>query len=663
MAARLVRGACPHDCPDTCAMHVTVENGRATKVAGDPDHPITVGFLCGKVSNYLDRVYSDERILHPLVRDEDGDFRRASWDEALDLTAERLLQARDEFGGESILPYSYMGTQGLIQGNTMSARVMNALGASALERTICATAGIVGTVQAHGVSPEVDPEEWPNARYLLVWGWNPLSTAPHLWRKLLDARKQGARLVVVDPFRSRTARLADEHLRPLPGTDAALAIGMMRAVVDAGLHDEDWCRAHADGYDELLAELDRTSVEECAAECGVDAETIARVGRDFATTRPALLRLGVGAQRHAGAPAAYATVASLPVLTGAWKERGGGFSYIPTATAGVVAAGPLQLEDLCPGPVRTINMSRLGEALTDPALDPPVKAFVCWSSNPASIAPDQERVLEGLRRDDLFTVVLEQFMTDTAAHADVILPATTQLEHLDVVFSWGHHYLTWNEPAIEPLGEAKPNTETFRLLAERLGLDDPCFRDTDAELVDQLLAGFSENGLRERGWTKIDLGQGPVPHAEGGFGTESGRAMLHARYEPPAEVADAQLAERFPLALVTPKTHLFLNSTFANQQRQHSAQPSPEVVVSPGDASARGIEDGAAVRVFNERGSFTCAARVSDDARPGVLVAPMGWWNSDYPGGRSSQATTSQLLTAEGNAPTFNDNRVELEPA
>ncbi len=663
MAARLVRGACPHDCPDTCAMHVTVENGRATKVAGDPDHPITVGFLCGKVSNYLDRVYSDERILHPLVRDEDGDFRRASWDEALDLTAERLLRARDEFGGESILPYSYMGTQGLIQGNTMSARVMNALGASALERTICATAGIVGTVQAHGVSPEVDPEEWPNARYLLVWGWNPLSTAPHLWRKLLDARKQGARLVVVDPFRSRTARLADEHLRPLPGTDAALAIGMMRAVVDAGLHDEDWCRAHADGYDELLAELDRTSVEECAAECGVDAETIARVGRDFATTRPALLRLGVGAQRHAGAPAAYATVASLPVLTGAWKERGGGFSYIPTATAGVVAAGPLQLEDLCPGPVRTINMSRLGEALTDPALDPPVKAFVCWSSNPASIAPDQESVLEGLRRDDLFTVVLEQFMTDTAAHADVILPATTQLEHLDVVFSWGHHYLTWNEPAIEPLGEAKPNTETFRLLAERLGLDDPCFRDTDAELVDQLLAGFSENGLRERGWTKIDLGQGPVPHAEGGFGTESGRAMLHARYEPPAEVADAQLAERFPLALVTPKTHLFLNSTFANQQRQHSAQPSPEVVVSPGDASARGIEDGAAVRVFNERGSFTCAARVSDDARPGVLVAPMGWWNSDYPGGRSSQATTSQLLTAEGNAPTFNDNRVELEPA
>jgi len=658
----LVRGACPHDCPDTCAMHVTVEDGRATKVAGDPDHPITVGFLCGKVSNYLDRVYSDDRILHPLVR-ENGGFRRASWHEALDVVAGALTRVRDEFGGESILPYSYMGTQGLIQGNTMSARVMNALGASNLERTICATAGYAGTLMAHGSSPEVDPEEWPHARYLLVWGWNPLSTAPHLWRKLLDARKEGARLVVVDPYRSRTARVADEHLRPLPGTDAALAIGMMKAIVDAGLHDEEWCRAHADGYDELLVELDGTTVGECAEKCGVDAEAIARVGREFASTRPALLRLGVGAQRHSGAPAAYATVASLPALTGAWKDRGGGCSYIPLATAAAISESPLQREDLRPSAVRTINMSQLGQALTDPGLDPPVKALVCWNSNPATIAPDQERVLEGLRRDDLFTVVLEQFLTDTAAHADVVLPATTQLEHRDVLFSWGHHYVTWNEPAIEPLGEAKPNTEIFRRLAEHLGLEDPCFRETDEELIDALLEGFDENGLRERGWTKVDLGQGPTPHAEGNFATGSGRVMLHARYDPPSEVANAALAERYPLALITPKTHLFLNSTFANQHRQHSAQPHPEVVVSPEDAAARGIEDGAQVRVFNDRGAFTCAARVSDDARPGVVAAPMGWWNGDYPGGRSAQATTPELLTADGRAPTFNDNRVELEPA
>ena len=646
-------------------MHVTVEDGRATKVAGDPDHPITVGFLCGKVSNYLERVYSEERLLHPLVREGakgEARFRRASWDEALDRAAAGLARARDEFGGESILPYSYAGTQGLIQGNTMSARVMNALGATELERTICASAGIAGTVMAHGFSPEVDPEEWHNARYVVVWGWNPMSTAPHLWRKLLDARKAGARIVVVDPFRSRTARVADEHLRPLPGTDAALGIGMMRAIVDAGLQDEDWCRRHAEGYDELLAQLAEFPVERAAEISGVEAETIARVGRAFASTRPALLRLGVGAQRHLGAPAAYSTLASLPALTGAWRDRGGGCSYIPTATAAAVSEGPLQRRELRPGPVRTINMSQLGRALTDPELEPPVRALVCWNSNPAAIAPDQERVLEGLGREDLFSVVLEQFMTDTAAHADVVLPATTQLEHRDVIFSWGHHYLTWSEPAIEPLGEARPNTEAFRLLAARLGLDEPCFTDTDEQLVEQLLEGFEENGLRERGWTKIDLGQGPVPHAEGGFGTQSGRVALRADYVPPAEVADAALAERFRLALVTPKTHLFLNSTFANQRRQHDAQPEPEVVVHPADAAERGIADGEEVRVWNDRGAFACRARVSEDARPGVLVAPMGWWNRDYRDGRSAQVTTSQVLTETAHAPIFNDNRVEAEP-
>jgi anaerobic selenocysteine-containing dehydrogenase len=641
-------------------MHVTVADGRAVKVAGDPDHPITVGFLCGKVSNYLDRVYSDQRILAPLVR-EGGELRPASWDEALDRVADGLDRARDEFGGESILPYSYMGTQGLIQGDVMSARVMNALGATALERTICATAGYTGTAMTHGVSPEVDPEEWPNARYVLVWGWNPLSTAPHLWRKLLDARAAGARIVVIDPFRSRTARVADQHLTPLPGTDAALAIGMMRTIVDAGLHDEDWCRAHTEGYDELLAQLAEHTVESCSRICGVPPDDIERVGREFASIRPALLRLGVGAQRHMGAPAAYSTIASLPALTGAWRDRGGGCSYIPLATAAAVSDYSLKREDLRPGPVRTINMSQLGQALTDPALDPPVKAFVCWNSNPAAIAPDQERVLEGLRRDDLFVVVLEQFMTDTAAHADVVLPATTQLEHLDVLFSWGHHYLTWNEPAIEPLGEAKPNTESFRLIAARLGLDDPCFRESDRELVDALLAGFDEGDLRTRGWRKIDLGQGPIPHAEGRFGTETGKLALHADYLPPVEVADERLAERFPLAMITPKTHLFLNSTFANQRRQRSAQPAPEVVLSPVDAGVRGVADGGQVRVFNSRGSFSCTVRVSDDARPGVLVAPMGWWNSDYADGRSGQATTSQALTELGHAPTFNDNRVEVE--
>jgi anaerobic selenocysteine-containing dehydrogenase len=678
---RVVRGACPHDCPDTCAMLTTVdESGRAIAITGDPDHPITAGFLCGKVSNYLDRVYADDRILHPLIRTGPkgaGEFRRAGWEEAIDFAATGIERAIAEHGGESVLPYSYMGTQGALQSGSIANRFMNAIGASDLVRTICASAGIAGVVATQGLSPEVDPEEWPHARYVLVWGWNPMSTAPHLWRKIIDARRNGAKLVVVDPFRSRTANVADEHLRPLPGTDAALGLGMMRAILDADLVDEEWCRAHTDGFDELIARLGEHDMAHWAGICGIDEETITRIGQEFATTQPALLRLGVGAQRHLGAPIAYRTLACLPALVGAWRHRGGGCSYIPTATATAVPSAVLDGAELRTAESRQINMSQLGEALTDPHLDPPVKAMIVWSSNPAQIAPDQVRVLEGLARDDLYVVVIEQFMTDTARHADVVLPATTELEHLDGVFSWGHHYFTLNEPAIEPLGEAKPTTEAFRLLAARMGLDDRAFRETDEELLQRLLegnpAGVELEALRERGWHKIDLGQGPTPHAEGKFGTPTGKLGLSAAwladagvdtlpfYDPPAEVADEKLAERLPLALITPKTHLFLNSTFANQKRQHSAQPEPYLVVSPKDAADRGIEDGTTVRVFNDRGSYSCTVQVSDDTRPGVVVAPMGWWNADYVEGRSSQVTTPQRLTALGAAPTFNDNRVEVE--
>ena len=440
-------------------MLVTVDGqGRATKVEGDPEHPITAGFLCGKVSNYLDRVYGDDRLLHPLVREGQkghGRFRRASWDEALETVALGLQSAIERFGGESVLPYSYLGTMGALQNDSMSARLMNAIGASALERTICASAGVAGVAVTHGRSPEVDPEEWINARYLLVWGWNPMSTAPHLWRLLLTARRAGARLVVVDPYRSRTARVADEHIRPLPGTDAALALGMMRTIVDAGLADAEWCHEHALGYDDLLGRLEEYPVERCAEICDVDADSIRRLGRDFATSQPSLLRAGVGAQRHLGAPIAYRTLACLPAIAGSWRHRGGGFSYIPTATGDALTTSSLRRADLRPGPVRTINMSQLGSALTDPALEPPVAALVVWNSNPVAIAPDQTRVLRGLAREDLFTVVIEQFRTDTADFADVVLPATTQLEHLDVLGSWGHHYLTANSPAIAPAGRGK----------------------------------------------------------------------------------------------------------------------------------------------------------------------------------------------------------------
>lgn len=682
-ATRVVKAACPHDCPDTCAMLVRVDaGGRAAGVEGNPEQPVTAGFLCGKVSNYLDRVYADDRLLTPLLRTGpkgDREFREASWDEALDVVAGGLAEAIERHGGESVLPYSYMGSMGVLQSDSMSARVMHALGASQLTRTVCASAGLAGTTATHGSSPEVDPERWPQARYVLCWGWNPLSTAPHLWRLVLQARRAGAKLVVVDPYRSRTARVADEHVRPLPGTDGALALGMMRALADSGRLDEAWCRQHTTGFDELLARLDDYPVARCAELCGVGEDTVTRIATEFATTQPSLLRAGVGAQRHLGAPIAYRTLACLPALAGSWRHDGGGFSYIPLATAGAIDRTALKRRDLLEHPVRSINMSQLGTALTDPDLDPPVAALVCWNANPAQIAPDQSRVLAGLRREDLFTVVAEQFMTDTAAHADVVLPATTQLEHLDVVPSWGHHYVTWNEPAIAPCGQARPNTEIFRGIAARLGLHDPCFGETDEQMLAALFAG--EPGgvglpeLRDRGFVKIDLGQPDAPHAEGDFPTSDGKLALHAPalaergidpvpfYDPPAEVGDASLATRYPLALLTPKAHLFLNSTFANQHRQHRAHPQPFVMIHPDDASSRRIGDGQQVRVFNDRGAFTVIARVGDDTRPGVAVAPMGWWSSDYSDGVSGQVTTSQQLTTLASAPIFNDNRVEIEAA
>lgn len=482
---------------------------------------------------------------------------------------------------------------------------------------------------------------------------------------------------MIDPYRSRTARVADEHVRPIPGTDGALALGMMRAIVEAGLADEEWCRAHTVGYDELLERLEEYPVERCAELCGIDGDTIARLGREVASNQPSLVRAGVGAQRHLGAPIAYRTIACLPALAGSWRYRGGGFSYVPTAATDALDLTMLRRPELRPGPVRTINMARLGETLTDSALDPPIAALVVWNSNPAAIAPDQDQVLRGLAREDLFTIVLEQFPTDTTLYADVVLPATTQLEHLDLVASWGHHYLTWNEPAIAPVGEAKPNTEIFRLLAERLGLDDPCFRETDEELLASALAGGAPGidpaVLRTQGYAKIDLGFGPSPHAAGGFTTPSGKLELRAGslsehgldpvpfFDPPAEVTDPGLAARYPLCLITSKTHLFLNSSFANGKRQAAAQPAPYVVVHPDDATARGIAGGTAVRVFNDRGSFVVDAIVSDDVRRGVAVVPMGWWNRSWRGGRSCQATTPQRLTRLRPAPTFNDNRVEIE--
>ncbi len=676
----VIQSACPHDCPDNCAIRITVKGGRAIGVEGDPTHPITAGFVCGKVRTYVDRVYAPDRILRPMVRTGakgSGAFRETSWDEALEVAAAGIADAVARHGGETVLPYSFLGNQGAIQGNVMSGRLMHALGATTLERTVCDAAAMMGVAWTHGEDVEVDPEEWHHARTVVLWGWNPIATAPHLWAQIVRARQQGARLVVVDPYRSRTARVADEHLAPVPGTDGALALGLMRSLVDQGRVAERWCRAHTVGYDDLIARLDEYPVERCAAITGIAADTIATLATALAEGQPTLVRLGVGAQRHAGAEMAYRTIACLPALAGSWQHRGGGFSYSPLATFAALPLVGAERPDLLERPVRSVAMGQLGRALTG-LTDPPVTALVVYNANPVVGEPNESAVLQGLQRDDLFCLVVEQFLTDTARYADVILPATTALEHRDVVPSWGHHYLTLGEPAIEPVGEARSNTEIFRLLASRLGLDHPALRASDDELIDELLDGsaipLDRNELRDRGWTKIDLGQGHTPHRDGAFPTPSGKLQLRSDalaalgedplpyYDPPGEIADEARADRFPLAMITPKTQLYLNSTFANGPRQMAAQPTPWIVLHPEDAARHGVVDGTRARVFNDRGAFEAVARVSDDTRPGVLIAPMGWWRTAW-GGPSCQVTISDAVTRHAHGPLYNDSRVNVAPA
>jgi anaerobic selenocysteine-containing dehydrogenase len=663
----IIRGACPHDCPDTCAWEVAVEDGVATKLVGAKDHPLTRGGLCAKVSHYLERAYSPDRLRTPLVRDgARGSFRRASWDEALELIAGRLRDIVARHGGEAVLPYSFMGTQGVLQAASMDRRFFARLGACRLERTVCGATAAAGQAEAHGTSVCLPPEELEHSRLIVLWGTNTIVTNLHLWPVIRRAKAAGARVVAIDPLRTRTAAAADWHVRPLPGTDAALALGLMHVIVAEGLHDAGYVDEHTEGFDRLAAELDGWPPERAAAATGVAADEIVALAHAYATTRPAAIRRLIGMEHHLGGARAMRTICCLPALTGAWRDRGGGLS----STTAWAAWNPLDEDalrraDLGDGAVRSVNMMRLGRALTE--LEPPIRALVVYNANPATIAPDSGRVLRGLRRDDLFTVVLEHFMTDTAREADVVLPATTQVEHLDVVPSWGHTYLTLNRPAIAPLGEALPNTEIFRRLARRLGFDGPCFAESDEELARAALAGatgplagVTYERLERDGWAAADVPEGYRPFAAGGFGTPSGRCRLWSDDLPPGfdpSTVDADL----PLALLTAKTaHHFLNSQYANLPRHLAAEGEPMLDITPADAAARGIADGRQVRVFNGRGEVLARARVGDLARPGVVALPSGWWGSRSPGGAAANALTTDALYDRGGGGAFHSTRVDV---
>ncbi|HSC62912.1 MAG TPA: molybdopterin oxidoreductase family protein [Caldimonas sp.] len=690
MVTTVVRAACPHDCPDTCAMLVTVEDGRAVRVHGNPDHPPTHGALCTKVSRYVERTYHPDRVLRPLKRvgaKGSGSFVPVSWNEALDDIAARLkaIAGADGANAEAIVPYSYCGTMGLVQGESMAARFFHRLGASLLDRTICSSAGGEALAATYGAKVGMHVEHYAESRLIVIWGSNSITSNLHFWTLALQAKRAGAKLVCIDPRRTDTAEKCHEHVALLPGSDGALALGVMHELIANDWLDHDYIDRHVDGWPALRDRALQWPPERAADVCGIAVEQVRSLARDYGTIRPAAIRLNYGMQRVRGGGNATRLIGLLPCLVGAWRERAGGLLLSASGWfAPVRDDAALQRRDLLAGRrPRTINMTTIGDDLLrhggelradGTPFGPKIEALVVYNSNPVAVAPDSTRVARGFAREDLFTVVLEHFMTDTADLADYVLPATTQLEHLDVHASYGHTYAMINEPAIAPVGEAKPNTQIFRELAARMGFDDPCFRDDDETLAriafrPAAAGGVDFTTLRAQGWAKLKIAQ--APFAEGGFPTASGKARVDvpglgvpdhvANHE--STISTPELARRFPLAMISPPARNFLNSSFVNVTSLRAIEGEPVLEISASDAASRGIVDGQRVRIFNDRGSIVCKAVVGDRARPGVVNGLGVWWRKLAADGKNANELTHQGLTDIGRAPSFYDCLVEVEAA
>ncbi|MEU6040094.1 molybdopterin oxidoreductase family protein [Actinomadura sp. NPDC047616] len=681
MAAELkVLGACPLDCPDDCSWVVTVRDGEAVGLRGNPDHPYTRGALCTKVNRWLERAGDADRIRYPLRRTGrkgEGRFERISWDEALDEIATRLDHVVRGHGGEAIWPYWGTGTLGYVQGleGTAGRRFFNVLGASAHDANICSSAGSSGLKCTIGSSAGMDPEDLAHARLVLLWGTNPLTSGHHVWKFVQAARREGAYVVAIDPVATRTARQADEHLAPLPGTDAALALGLLNVVVGLGAQDEDYIERHTLGWAEFRERIQEFPPERAARITGVPEDAIVALGERIARTRPTAIRATQGLQRHGGGAETLRTLACIPGVTGDWARLGGGLTF---STSGHVKLNRAALfrDDLRPGPVRTLSMSRLGEGLLE-VDDPPVMALFVIAANPVGSTPHQNKVRRGLAREDLFTVVLEQFPTDTTDYADIVLPATMQHEHADLHDGYGHLYLTWNEPAVAPPGECLPTTETFRRLARRMGLTEPSLYDSDERLAEQALSsehpwltGITLDRLRKEGFVRLAAPKPFLPYAER-FPTPSGRLEFRSQraeafgldpvagYTPPGEVTDAERARRFPLALVSAASHHFLNTVFGENAELRRRSGGPTVRLHPDDAAARGLASGQRVRVANERGAFEAVLQVTDEVRPGVAATSKGHWPK-LSGGANANAVVDERDTDLGGGPVFHDTRVEV---
>jgi len=717
MATRTVHAVCSHDCPDSCGVLVTIDGtGRATRVQGDPNHPVTRGFLCGKVAKYLDRVYSPDRLLYPMRRRagvpktllphgrESEAFERISWDEALDTIASRLQAISDQHGPESILPYSYAGTIGVLGFGSMDRRFFHRLGASRLNRTICSKAGGEALVSVYGRKLGTDTEHFRDSRYVIAWGANVHGNNIHLWPMIEEARRHGAKLVVIDPYTTRTARLADWHIPIHPGTDVALALGMMHVIIRDSLYDREYVAAHTHGFDQLKARVAEYTPDCVSRYTGIAAADIECLAREYATTAPAVIRMNYGIQRSENGGTAARAVAMLPALIGAWKHRGGGLQL---STSGAFSWDEHTLErpDLMLAsplgrPARIVNMVQLGHALTE--LDsPPVHAMFVYNSNPAAVAPDQSQVLRGMARPDLFTVVHEQFFTDTADYADIVLPATSFLEHKDIQGAYGHYYVQLSNQAIDPLGEARSNVQLFAELAQRMGFSEDCFRDTADDLIAQALRvdgnqppwikGVTEQTLNDAGghirlkFESEAEGESFLPFANGGFTTPSGKVEFYSEtlaahgldplpgFVPPEESRHAPrkngTTDRpYPLEFLPRKADNYMNSTFANLPTHRKMEAAHDAILEMHreDAASRGILNGDEVDVFNNRGTIRLTARVSANGNatvpPGVVASRLSW-NKLSPGGFNVNLLTSQRLTDIGGGATFYSTLVEVRKA
>jgi len=672
-----VLGACPHDCPDTCSLLTTVQDGVAIKVQGNPNHPLTDGVLCTKVSRYTERTYHPDRVLHPLKRvgpKGSGQFKQVSWDEALSDIAARLKTIADKTP-ERILPYSYAGTMGMVQGESIAMRFFNLLGAARLDRTICSSAGAEALTQTFGAKLGMQVQHFNESKLIIIWGSNVITSSVHFWRIAQEAKRHGAKLVCIDPRRTETADKCDVHLALNPGTDAALALALMHELITHDWLDHDYIQNHTVGFAALRERALQWSPERAAEVCGLKAEDIRQLAHDYAHTKPAAIRLNYGVQRSRGGGNAVRAVACLPALTGAWRHRAGGVVLSASGHAlhnGVALQRP-DLHTHATAPL--INMSTIGDALNAQDL---VEALVVYNSNPVAVAPESVKVVKGFAREDLFTVVLEHFMTDTADHADYVLPATTQLEHWDIHNSYGHTDMVLNRPAIAPMGEAKTNTQIFRELASRMGMDNPLLQEDDESLCRlalqnprnlQSAAPVTWDALLKDGFAHWPVAD--APFAQGGFPTASGKCEFFSErlaaqgldglpdYLPNYEPANAQAT--YPLAMISPPARNFLNSSFVNVKSLRDMEGEPLLEIHPDDAATRQVKDGAMVRVFNDRGSYQCKAQISTRAQVGMVVGLGIWWRKLGTDGKNVNELTSQRLTDMGRAPVFYDCAVQVE--